>query len=1206
MEGHVGMSMEDLERKRVVKDVLSEEEEEEEEEEERVEEGSHAVDAKELERLACQVVSDLCENEAICLGQNLKQKRHTTSASAKNAKKEKEEREDDEDEDEDEEEATVLDKTYTVVKHFSKVSNENKTRIADCLGSNLSVLNATVDATCADMKASAAGAGAAANNKTSALEDDDLRILRLSLKIHVVLLHSILLEATAFGNKNAGAGGADGRKKGAKNAAASRKGNNKVWEWLFALEKILRPLSCSAGLDLLTLYSTSGCPDVRDQLLNKFSASALLVLNCNNALATGPSGSSIKESLARLIAVSSHKIMQDDCPVEGAESKLDSLLPAFVDAINKSEAASTILVDASIYASQALSNSKLGKELVNELAKVDPRDYRVQQQSDSQGVKNVASFLIDVAERLPHVMTSCLSVVVPHLGGEAYSLRSGVVTIISRILVQHSSSGSSAASHAPTGSETFLKSKQHFLKILVERIFDKSSFTRSKTLQSWAYLCQHKAIPIGYWNYIAEIAIGRLEDKTALVRKSALQLLSTMLQYNPFAPCLPVAKFELSLQEYQEKLSAAKKEKGLNDEQKSEVEGEEIAEGEGGEGAAPPAAAASGAIGDDEEEGEDGADDPELASLRALVASLDSAVKFCKNLTGSLGTVSQLLASSSITDATEAISFIVLLCQFQIQGAEEAARKILPLIFSHEQTVKDAVIDGFAQLYIRDGGHEAQLASVLSNLVVTLNVGEMASLERIFKDLWAKKILDHSLVDELLNMLPHMGSTTEGFYTLQGALHLFSLIAQADSDVVVDNLRAIIQAGFSGRAPRKNPYIYRSVCHVFTNLPRGSFVLKSESPVFGKIVQIIAGKAEHIPSVQWYSVAESCISALYALSENPETTACTILSFMANGIATAEGGLSVKKTARFLFVVGQVAIKHLVHIESLGSQVRQRKSESKIQGAEDEDDISDQIGAGAAAADAALDTLLEETEKEIMHGNNIVALCGPLLSELCSNRPLMQNHVELRVAATLALAKLMLLDSNFCKENIAVLLQDMLQDTGSDAIGTNLVIAVGDLVKQFPNQLEPYTKALYGCLSSKKSKVRMTGLHVLMHLILSSHVKTSGNISSLARLLLDPDKRIASFAELFFHQLSRKTATSVYNLIPDILSNLTNDENLEEDGFKYIMQHILAFIQRDKQKEGLTQKLRHRLKTACGDEERKNLDFCISQLNVSSKPVTTA
>ena len=324
------MSMEDLERKRVVKDVLSEEEEREEGREEE-EEGSYVVDAKELERLACQVVSDLCENEAICLGQNLKQKRHT------NAKEEEEERE--------EEEATVLDKTYTVVKHFSKVSNENKTRIADCLGSNLSVLNATVDATCADMKASAA-AGAAANNKTNALEEDDLRILRLSLKIHVVLLHSILLEATAFGNKNAGAGGADGRKKGAKNVAASRKGNNKVWEWLFALEKILRPLSCSAGLDLLTLYSTSGCPDVRDQLLNKFSASALLVLNCNNALATGPSGSSIKESLARLIAVSSHKIMQDDCPVEGAESKLDSLLPAFVDAINKSEAASTILVDA--------------------------------------------------------------------------------------------------------------------------------------------------------------------------------------------------------------------------------------------------------------------------------------------------------------------------------------------------------------------------------------------------------------------------------------------------------------------------------------------------------------------------------------------------------------------------------------------------------------------------------------------------------------------------------------------------------------------------------------------------------------------------------------------------------------------------------------------------------------------------------------------
>mmetsp|Transcript_30007 Transcript_30007/g.64002 ORF Transcript_30007/g.64002 Transcript_30007/m.64002 type:complete len:217 (-) Transcript_30007:2150-2800(-) len=158
----------------------------------------------------------------------------------------------------------------------------------------------------------------------------------------------------------------------------------------------------------------------------------------------------------RLIAVSSHKLMALDqaaMPVAAApaeeeeedgeeaweqqqqreESKLAALLPAFIDAVNKCEQASTVLVDASIYCAQALGNAKLGKGLVNELAKVDPRDYRLQQQSDAQGVKNVATFFVDMAERLPSVMTACLSMVVPHLGGEAYTLRSGIVMVIARI-----------------------------------------------------------------------------------------------------------------------------------------------------------------------------------------------------------------------------------------------------------------------------------------------------------------------------------------------------------------------------------------------------------------------------------------------------------------------------------------------------------------------------------------------------------------------------------------------------------------------------------------------------------------------------------------------------------------------------------------------------------------------------------------------------
>lgn len=49
-------------------------------------------------------------------------------------------------------------------------------------------------------------------------------------------------------------------------------------------------------------------------------------------------------------------------------------------------------------------------------------------------------------------------------------------------------------------------------------------------------------------------AAGRLEDKSSIVRRAALQLLTALLLYNPFGAQLPEACFAASLAEYRAKL----------------------------------------------------------------------------------------------------------------------------------------------------------------------------------------------------------------------------------------------------------------------------------------------------------------------------------------------------------------------------------------------------------------------------------------------------------------------------------------------------------------------------------------------------------------------------------------------------------------------------------------------------------------------------
>lgn len=118
--------------------------------------------------------------------------------------------------------------------------------------------------------------------------------------------------------------------------------------------------------------------------------------------------------------------------------------------------------------------------------------------------------------------------------------------------------------------------------ILLERARDKSSFTRSRVLQTWANLCVESAVSIGHWNLVARVAAGRLEDKAHIVRKSALQLLTTLLQFNPFGPSLRTGPFEATLEQYKEKLREMESTSASTDETETYLAEQEDGVGEDG------------------------------------------------------------------------------------------------------------------------------------------------------------------------------------------------------------------------------------------------------------------------------------------------------------------------------------------------------------------------------------------------------------------------------------------------------------------------------------------------------------------------------------------------------------------------------------------------------------------------------------------------
>lgn len=79
--------------------------------------------------------------------------------------------------------------------------------------------------------------------------------------------------------------------------------------------------------------------------------------------------------------------------------------------------------------------------------------------------------------------------------------------------------------------------------LLFERIYDVNSFTRSMVCRVLSRLVETHAIPILKYNVLTRLAMDRLQDKTAVVRKSALQLLTQLIDYNPHSPQLDMQIF---------------------------------------------------------------------------------------------------------------------------------------------------------------------------------------------------------------------------------------------------------------------------------------------------------------------------------------------------------------------------------------------------------------------------------------------------------------------------------------------------------------------------------------------------------------------------------------------------------------------------------------------------------------------------------------
>jgi condensin complex subunit 1 len=290
--------------------------------------------------------------------------------------------------------------------------------------------------------------------------------------------------------------------------------------------------------------------------------------------------------------------------------------------------------------------------------------------------------------------------------------------------------------------------------------------------------------------------------------------------------------------------------------------------------------------------------------------------------------------------------------------------------------------------------------------------------------------------------------------------------------------------------------------------------------------------------------------------------------------------------SQLLFIVGHVAVKQIVHLElceldfkrrkqekektaaatarsSLGASTSSRRSASASHAkdkskVDDEGDELDLIG--GTTEDDFTEAMAHIRERELLYGpTSLLAHFGPLVSEICANNTTYRDR-NLQQAATLCLAKLMCVSSEYCEANLPLLITIM--ERSADAtVRSNAVIALGDMAVCFNHLIDENTDFLYRRLADPEPMVKRTCLMTLTFLILAGQVKVKGQLGEMAKCLEDEDKKIADLARMFFSELSTKD-NAVYNHFVDMFSLLSADKRIEEESFRRIVRFLLGFVEK--------------------------------------------
>uniref|UniRef100_A0A6Q2XMQ2 Condensin complex subunit 1 n=1 Tax=Esox lucius TaxID=8010 RepID=A0A6Q2XMQ2_ESOLU len=1022
--------------------------------------------------------------------------------------------------------------------------------------------------------------------------------------------------------------------KGSKKGKAAGEG---LLQWDSERETVLQALIQLLQLDIRSLWSLSL---VEEEFISCVTCCCYKLLE--NPTINHVKSKSTRDAIIHLLGVQVKKYNH----LLGASVKVIQLLQHLEQL--SSVCAQAVAVWSTEYGVKAIVGEvmrEIGQKSSEELAR------------EGSGVKAFSSFLSELATLVPDIMIPNISVLLTHLEGESPSMRVAVCEVLGEVLVKVLSGDGL--------DESGKADRDRFMDTLQEHLHDVHSHVRSRVLQVYTRIVNSKALPLNRYSEVMGLTVGRLMDKSVNVVKSAIQLLAAFIAHNPYSCKLssadlktPLEKETARLRELREKLQAnapvavikaselwaamepellltVRAELEPTSDGEREQRQEEEAEEEGADDHATAvqiktssnlissvpmcsffSAGPDQDVSENREDlpltpqkegveggGKDGVEDSELKKQEMLVQYLRDTESFALQVEAAIAVINSMLYWKTTSVVQEAVQFCVTVCEFSVANSLTGVRKMLPLVWSTDATIKDAVVQAYRRLYLNPQGDSTRakaqtLVDSLSELMVDASLGTIQCLEEIVSVLPFSGILP--MVQVLWERFTGKRETSS--LHRRAAVLLLGMAARAEREVVLSNLDTLCSVALAEKVTEDFLLARDSVitvCNITDHQAKGApFRLPQDHQLFTCLTRAIA-EGVVMEDPHWQSFMEQAVRLIYFLAESPDQICSCLLQrcsrLLLDQIAEVPA-VSCLSLAQLLSLCGCVAFWQVSHLErSVSSELRRRRGETEEREEKakaNESSVEEELGLmGASADDTEAELIRKICETELLADENLLCSFLPLLVRVCSS-PGRYSHPQLTAAACLALSQFMMISPSVCEEHIRLLFT-VLERSSLPIVRANAIIALGDLTVRFPNILEPWTQNLYTRLSDENPSVRQTAVTVLTQLVLKDVLKVKGHVSEVAVLLIDPQTHIANLALNFFNELASKVQSR--GVISPIVELKCGPDHRPWSW------QLFSYITKERQTESLVEKLCQRFRTAKTERQWCDLAVSLSLLSMCER-----